>query len=60
VEEVRTGHGGRLGGDAPPAQEKNHNEESAALLGAFGKTLIPILTKAGVTPVDPKVYPVTG
>jgi hypothetical protein len=32
--------------------------ESAALLEEFGKTLIPILHKAGVTPVEPKVYPV--
>ena len=32
--------------------------ESAALLEEFGKTLIPILKKAGVTPVEPKVYPV--
>ena len=32
--------------------------ESAELLEAFGKTLIPVLTKAGVTPVDPIVYPV--
>jgi hypothetical protein len=32
--------------------------ESAALLEEFGKTLIPILNKAGVTPVEPKVYPV--
>ena len=32
--------------------------ESAELLAEFGKTLIPILNKAGVTPVEPKVYPV--
>jgi hypothetical protein len=32
--------------------------ESAALLEEFSKTLIPILNKAGVTPVEPKVYPV--
>jgi hypothetical protein len=32
--------------------------ESAELLEEFGKTLIPILNKAGVTPVEPKVYPV--
>lgn len=32
--------------------------ESAALLEEFGKTLIPVLDKAGVTPVEPKVYPV--
>ena len=32
--------------------------ESAALLEEFGKTLIPILNKAGVTPVEPEVYPV--
>jgi len=32
--------------------------ESAALLEEFGKTLIPILNKAGVTPVEPRVYPV--
>ena len=32
--------------------------ESAALLEGFGKTLIPVLNKAGVTPVEPKVYPV--
>jgi hypothetical protein len=32
--------------------------ESAALLDEFGKTLIPVLNKAGVTPVQPKVYPV--
>ncbi len=34
--------------------------ESAALLEEFGKTLIPVLNKAGVTPVEPKVYPVQG
>jgi hypothetical protein len=28
------------------------------LLEGFGKTLIPTLKKAGVTPVEPKVYPV--
>ena len=32
--------------------------ESAALLDEFGKTLIPVLNKAGVTPVQPAVYPV--
>ncbi len=32
--------------------------ESAELLEEFGKTLIPVLNKAGVTPVEPKVYPV--
>ncbi len=32
--------------------------ESAELLEEFGKTLIPILNKAGVTPVEPKVYPI--
>ena len=32
--------------------------ESAELLDEFGKTLIPVLNKAGVTPVEPKVYPV--
>ncbi len=32
--------------------------ESPALLEEFGKTLIPVLNKAGVTPVEPKVYPV--
>jgi len=32
--------------------------ESAELLEEFGKTLIPVLTKAGVTPVEPVVYPV--
>ena len=32
--------------------------ESAALLEEFGKTLIPVLNKAGVTPVQPMVYPV--
>jgi hypothetical protein len=32
--------------------------ESDELLDEFGKTLIPTLKKAGVTPVDPKVYPV--
>jgi len=32
--------------------------ESPELLDAFGKTLIPVLNKAGVTPVQPKVYPV--
>lgn len=29
--------------------------ESAELLEEFGKTLIPVLKKAGVTPVEPKV-----
>ena len=32
--------------------------ESAELLGEFSKTLIPILKNAGVTPVEPKFYPV--
>ena len=32
--------------------------ESAELLDKFGKTLIPVLKKAGVEPVQPKVYPV--
>ena len=32
--------------------------ESAELLDKFGKTLVPVLTKAGVEPVQPKVYPV--
>jgi len=32
--------------------------DSAELLEEFGKTLIPILNKVGVTPVAPKVYPV--
>jgi len=32
--------------------------ESAELLEEFGKTLIPTLNKAGVTPVEPKVYQV--
>jgi hypothetical protein len=32
--------------------------ESAELLDEFGKTLIPTLNKVGVTPVQPKVYPV--
>jgi hypothetical protein len=32
--------------------------ESSELLDEFGKTLMPVLTKAGVTPVEPKVYPV--
>jgi hypothetical protein len=32
--------------------------ESAALLEEFAQTLIPTLNKAGVTPVEPKVYPV--
>jgi hypothetical protein len=31
---------------------------SAELLAEFGKTLIPILKNAGVTPVEPKVHPV--
>ena len=34
--------------------------ESAQLLEEFGKTLVPVLKKAGVTPVEPKVYPVVG
>ncbi len=32
--------------------------ESAELLDKFGKTLIPVLQKAGVEPVQPTVYPV--
>ena len=32
--------------------------ESAELLGEFSNTLLPILKNAGVTPVEPKVYPV--
>ncbi len=32
--------------------------ESQALLDEFGKTLVPVLDKAGVTPVQPQVYPV--
>ena len=32
--------------------------ESAELLDEFSKTLVPILENAGVTPVEPKVYPV--
>lgn len=32
--------------------------ESAELLDKFGKTLVPVLQKAGVEPVQPKVYPV--
>jgi len=32
--------------------------ESAELLDEFGKTLIPVLTKVGVTPVEPVVFPV--
>ena len=32
--------------------------ESAELLAEFGKTLIPIHTKAGVTPAEPQVHPV--
>ena len=32
--------------------------ESAELLDEFGKTLIPTLNKVGVSPVQPKVYPV--
>lgn len=32
--------------------------ESAELLDQFGKTLIPVLQKAGVEPVQPTVYPV--
>lgn len=31
--------------------------ESSELLEEFGKTLIPILERNGVTPVEPKVYP---
>jgi hypothetical protein len=32
--------------------------ESPESLDEFGKTLIPVLNQAGVTPVEPKVYPV--
>jgi hypothetical protein len=32
--------------------------ESAELLDKFGNTLIPVLKKAGVEPVEPKVYPI--
>jgi hypothetical protein len=32
--------------------------ESPELLEEFGKTLIPTLNNVGVTPVEPKVYPV--
>ena len=32
--------------------------ESAELLDAFGKTLIPVLIAAGATPVEPKVHAV--
>lgn len=32
--------------------------ESAELLDQFGKTLMPILENAGVTPVEPNVFPV--
>jgi hypothetical protein len=32
--------------------------ESAELLDEFGKTLVPILNNAGVTPVKPEVHPV--
>ena len=32
--------------------------ESAELLDEFGKTLIPVLQNAGMTPVERKVYPV--
>ena len=32
--------------------------ESAESLDEFGKPLIPILQNAGVTPVEPQVYPV--
>ncbi len=32
--------------------------ESPELLEEFGKTLVPVLNKAGVKPVEPKVYPV--
>jgi hypothetical protein len=31
---------------------------AAELLDEFGKTLMPILNNAGVTPVKPKVHPV--
>lgn len=34
--------------------------ESPELLEEFGKTLIPVLAQAGVTPVEPEVYPVLG
>ena len=32
--------------------------ESAELLDEFGKTLLPALNKAGVTPVEPAIHPV--
>jgi len=32
--------------------------QSPELLEEFGKTLIPVLNRVGVTPVQPKVYPV--
>ena len=32
--------------------------DSADLLAEFGKTLIPVLEKTGVSPVEPKIYPV--
>lgn len=32
--------------------------ESPELLDAFGKALMPTLIKAGVSPVEPQVYPV--
>ena len=32
--------------------------ESAELLAEFGKTLIPVLKNAGVTPVEPVIHPV--
>ena len=32
--------------------------ESAELLAEFGNTLIPVLEKTGLQPVEPKVYPV--
>lgn len=34
--------------------------ESAEKLAAFGEVLVPVLTKAGVTPVEPAVTPVRG
>ena len=34
--------------------------ESADKLKAFGEALIPVLQRAGVTPVEPEVMPVHG
>jgi len=34
--------------------------ESPELLAEFGKTMVPVLTGVGVTPVEPEVYPVLG